>query len=706
MLPATGNSRASGSRWLPGALLLLLYAVAVGIYVALGSRQALPQVAPDEYTYSALARSLADGHGLTWHGGSAGIRAALYIYAIAPAWLLTHSQTEAYAIAKAISAALACAVVFPTWWLARRYLPPLVALIPAALVVAGSWMTHSGQLIMENLALPLSAAALAALVVAVTKPGSRWSWFALGFAVLATWSRMQLAVLIPIIFVVLLIDVAQHGREWSVQLRRNLGTIAVTGAIVLVGAVIVLADPSVLGAYAGLQTQTDLGRGLPLAGKQALAFIAMAGLVPFILAAAISARRDAWSSLDVRALLIVFWVAATVFIVQTGLLTTAFDVTWSIQRYVEYTLPLLFVLIVVGIWRGLLSWRPVGLVTLAVAALFLLEPGIQNIQEQRGLFGIIRRADQLAGVPAGWALALATLIAGGLVVVVLLAFRSRNTRAALAVTVVAVTGLVFAVQDQAGWAWQQQQSQVWRAGFPHDLSWVDHAAGGRPVARLIRLYNPYRTPQTEFFNRSITRVYRPGAAVGGTPVLGRTCAWDATTTGMLRFDPACGRAPNLFLLNDDLAKITFYGQRVIKDESGNGRVVAVDAAQQRVKAVLTPPCLAPIATTDPQTGRVVPPRSLCYSATSGSLYLDRPGKVTLRFRGGAHDQRIRVTGSWITRRPTFAIPAHDVTDVAFRVPAGRSRYEADFDWSEASPTNPRLTSARLSQGRRSTELLY
>ena len=190
-----------GPTWLPVALLFALYGVAVLVYILLGHRQPLPQVAPDEYQYSALARSFADGHGLTYNGGSIGVRAALYIYAISPAWIITDSLTHAYAIAKVASAFMICAVAFPTWLLARRYVPPLVALVPVVLILAGSWMSSAGQLIMENLALPLAAAALASLVAALARPGSRWLWLAFAFALLATWARFQLAVLIPIILV-------------------------------------------------------------------------------------------------------------------------------------------------------------------------------------------------------------------------------------------------------------------------------------------------------------------------------------------------------------------------------------------------------------------------------------------------------------------------------------------------------------------------
>ncbi len=703
--PAAGR----GPHWLPLALLFALYGFAVLVYIILGSRQPLPQVAPDEYQYSALARSVADGNGLTYNSGSIGIRWALYIYAISPAWLVTDSLTQAYAIAKAMSAFMVCAVVFPTWLLARRYMPPLVALVPAVLILAGSWMSSAGQLILENMAFPFAAASLAALVVALTRPGSRWVFISLGFAALATGARAQLAVLFLIVFLTLAVDIALQGAGWRERLRDRRWGAGVILAICVVGAFVVLADPSALGAYSELQAKSDLGRGLPLAGRQALAFIAMAAVLPFIFALAVSLRRRAWDETQLRPLLIVFWVGTITLVIVTGILTTAFDnVDWSIQRYVEYTLPLLYVVVVAGIWRGLIATRLVLLVTGLVAGVLLFTPGLQNIQEQRGVFGLLRRSDQLLGLSPGPTMALLALVVGLGTLLVVRLVRGPSTRATLLAVMVAFTGLVFAVQNEAGWTWQIKQARVWRDGFPKNMSWID-AATDEPLARIVVFYNPFRTPQTELFNRRITRTYVPATPVGGAPVNGFTCTWSADAEGAMTFDPKCGAQPTAFYLNDDLAKLTFVDQTVIAQKPGIGRVVKVDVkppAKPALRAVVNPPCLSPIATQDLKTGGINPPRAICGGSAQGTLYLDKPATLVLRFRGGQNEQRVQTQGSWSQEQPLTTVPPRTTTDITLRAPAGAQQWQAAFDWQGAPPAVPALTSVLLKQGGTTAELLY
>lgn len=711
LLDTEGAEQSGGDhrpQWLPVALLFALYGLAVLVYIVLGSRQPLPQVSPDEYQYSALARSFADGHGLMYNGGSIGVRAALYIYAISPAWLVTDSLTHAYAFAKGISAFMICAVAFPTWLLARRYMPPLVALVPVVLVLAGSWMTSAGQMIMENLAFPLAAASLAALVTALTRPGSRWLWIAFGFALLATWARFQLAVLVPIILLALIVDVSLQGHAWRARLRPYRWLLGLTAIMTVVGGIVVFSDPSVLGAYAGLTSGADIGRGIPLTGRQALAFIAMSAVLPFIFAVAVSLRRRAWDHEQLRPLLIVFWVATVTLVVETGILTTAFEhVDWSIQRYVEYSLPLLYVLVVAGIWRGLIATRLVLLVTGLVGVWLLFTPAVQNIQEQRGTFGPLRRADQLFGLNPGVTMALLALIVGGGTLLAVRLVRSHSARATMLAAVVVFTGLVFAVQDQAGWAWQIDQSRVWRDGFPADLSWIDHATD-RDLARMVVFYNPYRTPQTELFNRRITRTYVPTTPVAGTAVNGFTCTWKAAPTGALTFDPKCGPSPTSFYLNDDFAKLTYYDQHVIAQKHDIGRVVTVNTPPGKVRlhAVVNPPCLAPIATQDLKTGGIHPPAAVCGASTQGTLYLDTPATLVLRFRGGPNEQHVQPQTSWGAAPPVATLAANKVTDVTLKVPKGTQQWQVGFDWQGAPPAVPALTSVLLKQNGTSTELLY
>src|SRR4051795_1061008 len=69
-----------------------LYLAATAIYVVLGLRAKVPLLVPDELEYKHLAESLAHGHGFDWRGDTFGLRAALYVYAIAPAWVLANGE--------------------------------------------------------------------------------------------------------------------------------------------------------------------------------------------------------------------------------------------------------------------------------------------------------------------------------------------------------------------------------------------------------------------------------------------------------------------------------------------------------------------------------------------------------------------------------------------------------------------------------------
>src|SRR4051812_1082368 len=191
----------------------LVLAVAFVVYAILGSRLPMPGVFPDEFLYGHLARSLADGNGFSWRGDSPALWAALYVYSIVPAWVVA-SGVAAYKLAKLESALLICLTGVPVWVLARTMLSTRLALLATVLSLAGTWMVAAGGVLTENLALPLATASLAATTLALRTPGSRASWWALAFALLATWARFQLVVLIPVIFAAHLADAARAGSGW------------------------------------------------------------------------------------------------------------------------------------------------------------------------------------------------------------------------------------------------------------------------------------------------------------------------------------------------------------------------------------------------------------------------------------------------------------------------------------------------------------
>ena len=123
------------------------------------------------------------------------------------------SVVNSYQAAKVLGAFLASSVVVPVWLLARAYVGPRLALIPAALCIVGlAWMQITEFMASENLAFPLATASLAATVMAMRDTRSRWIAVSLGFAMLAALSRTQMLVL-PVILVVALIgDVLRQPR--------------------------------------------------------------------------------------------------------------------------------------------------------------------------------------------------------------------------------------------------------------------------------------------------------------------------------------------------------------------------------------------------------------------------------------------------------------------------------------------------------------
>lgn len=687
-----------------------LYAAAVLLYALLGHGLPIPKLFPDEPTYTGLARSMANGDGLTIRGDGQGLRAALWVYVMTPAWLLTSSLTKAYTLAKLIAAVLSCLVVFPTWFLARRFAPPGAALAAAALSVAGSWMTLSAAAVTENLALPLTAAALMALVFLLLEPGSRWGWWALGLAVLAAWARLQMGVLIPVIFTALVIDAALQRDRWRGRVHQHRVLLGVTGAVSVIGAIAVLADSSLLGFYGSVSGSLSLS-GVPTAlGRQTLAFLTMAGFVPVIALVAVTIEKAAWKQADLRSLLLVTWVATAGVLLLTGLTMPRLSgVTWPIQRYVVYTLPLLMVVLVAGYSRSVMRARWVMLATVIFSALLFASPNTLDPQESQGMWALTVRAGQLLGLSGSMALVVPCFLSGALVAGVLAASERGHGAARVALAAaLAVTAVAVVVQSQKSWSWERAVARSWEAAYPAPLDWVDKAGTG-DVMRIVAASNPNHASITEFFNDRIKGVYVPQAPVTGTPTVGRTCDWGPSQDGTLMLGSGCKLSDRL-LLNDDDARMTFYDQKVIADGGALGRVVQLPPeSTPRLKAMIKPLCGSPVTDTDLKTGKVKKPVVQCSSAMLVSVWPDQAGAVVLRFRGGAANHQIQIVTPENPAGEVRDIPAgSQVTDIPLPVAAGPQQFQVNVDWPAGaqSPLNPRLEGVVLVQGAGREQLLY
>ena len=104
-------------------------------------------------------------------------------------------------------------------------------------------------------------------------------------------------------------------------------------------------------------------------------------------------------------------------------------------------------------------------------------------------------------------------------------------------------------------------------------------------------------------------------------------------------------------------------------------------------------------------GRVVPSPLTCPSNTiTGQFWLDRPGELELRFRGGAAPQQIGVLGRVRSIPPgvttTVRLPvaaASPLVPIGIKVPVG---------WIGVPPAVPALVGARIVSGGKRVELLY
>jgi hypothetical protein len=690
----------------PWVLVGGLYALAAILYGALALHSPLPVLFPDEFRYSHLARSLADGEGFFWRGEHVGQSAALYVYFITPAYALFHSTVDAYQASKLLGTLALCLQLVPTWWLARDVVGPRLALIPAVLSVAGTWMLTGAETTTEALAFPLATAALCVAVMALRRPGSGLGWLALALLVPATWARIQLAVLVPALLAAFVIDVLRAApAERRARLRAHRPYLVVMGAAFVALAIVALAAPGVTGDYKHFfDLRPALGKVLSKTGLQLLELVALCAFAPVLLAAGAAVSGRAWRDDRAGPLLAVFWPAALALALQSGFFLAGYPpAVSSIGRYMSYVAPLALVLATVLVARpGLLNRRVLGVAAL-LALTLLARPAVAMMGEERATWSSAYRVHQVLGLAPATALTLVALLTLAVVAVVAhrsaLAPRASMSPARAAAVVALALGAVLAVQSQASWWQMLHTGSSFRTTMPDDLEWVDHHVGG-PVALLGITQNAPQFDDLDFFNRKITQAYGPAAGLAGRRVEGKVCTFRFSATGEVQVQPECGPTPHRFLINDPSARVTFQNEIASASDPRIGRVVEVaPAATPRARALVVLPC--PRRTPDYRGDRpdITPPTVpiTCRAALTGALWLDAPARVAVRYRGGAQTQTVTVG----TR--TFTLPAARDTTITFPAASGYSQFSAQQDWTSSAGT-PQVRAVALVQGARTTRL--
>jgi len=678
----------------PWAWVIGLYLLAAALYLVLALRSPLPVLFPDEFRYSHLARGLADGTGMDWRGQHLGQSAALYVYFITPAWGLFSSSVDAYHASKAMGTLALCAQLIPVWLLARELVGPRLALVPAALSVAGTWMLTSAETATEVLAFPLSTAALCVAVMALRRPGSRLGWLAFLLLALATWARIQVAVLVPALLVAFLLDALRDPTRRAERLRAHRTYLAVAGLGFAGLVVVALAAPGVTGDYQHFfDLRPSLRRILSKSGLQLLELVAVGGFAPVLLAAGAACSRRAWRDDRTGPLLAVFWPAALATVAQSGFFLAGYPPAISaIDRYVTYALPLALVLATVLVAKPALLSRTALAVAAVLSLTLLARPAVQMIGEERATWGVSYRLDQLLGLGTGLGLTLVALALLG--AVALVRARARGTAPARAVLVVAAATLaVLAFQDQAAW-WQMTKTGTsFRSTMASDLEWVDHHATG-PVALLAVTQNAPQFDDIDFFNRGITQAYAPASGILGRAIQGKVCSLRFALSGEVVLGAGCGPRPSRFLVNDPSARLTFQDELRSASERNVGRLVELKPSTvPRARSLVVLPCPRRTPGYSAVSPDIVPADApiTCARAMTGALWLDAPAQVQITYRGGLREQHVEAGG----RRATLP-PGVDTT-LRFAAPKGYSQFVAQADWARSAGT-PTVLSVALAGG--------
>jgi hypothetical protein len=333
----------------------LVAALAVGALVALSllvhwlasRRFSGLWIMPDEATYVHRALRLYQEGKLPLVGSSgAGYGVVYPIVAGLPLSIGSFATGDAWL--KPLQALVVSLAAVPVFLYARRLVPPLYAVIAAALTLASPLLLYSGLVMTEVVFYPIAAFALLAVARAVASTTLRDQAIALALIVLAVLARTQAVAFVGVFAGAALID-ALLARDLR-RLRAFWPVWALVALAVLVG----LARPGVLGAYATtIQSGYPVGAGIRMTYDH-LAYVVIAvGVIPAAAFAVllVEAARGREHDAQARALIAVTAAAVAVVVVQVGFFAARFA-HHVLGRDLAALPPLLFTVFALWLARG------------------------------------------------------------------------------------------------------------------------------------------------------------------------------------------------------------------------------------------------------------------------------------------------------------------------------------------------------------------
>lgn len=537
-MPTRARAR-SETRWAVLALLGLVVVSLVGRSLAAAAVEA-PQLLCDEFIHAAEARGLWGEGRYSFRGESAAPHSLLAPVAYGPAQLAGTTE-GAYSALKGTNVLFVSLTAVPVFVMARRIVAPVWAVVAAGLALALPGFAFAGLVMTESAFFPAVALAALLMMRAVERPTGAWQLLALAGVGLAAAIRPQALILAPALIAAAPLAAAMEARAHGEpatprRLFAALRAMALSAAV-LVGLVVlapllrlVRGDDlaGALGPYRAV-AEADYAPGaiVESAGLHG-AFLPLAAAVIPVTALVImlwralgqGETRDAQE----RAFLAVSLTSLLGTLIATVGFASAFTDGAVMERYFFSVLPLLMIVLVLWLDRGL-PRPPVATAVGAIVPVAIIAgvPVARYLDEGVPLDApsamiIPRIADALGGDPL--VVGASLVVVGGLWAAIAALAPRRVARVAVpAVVAVALIGGSVVAGDRI-----QEQSAFPRTLAGADPGWVDAAAGSG--ADVVYLDTGGQAPeaergaialQAEFWNRSVRRWAFTGATPCGLP---------------------------------------------------------------------------------------------------------------------------------------------------------------------------------------------
>ena len=534
--------------WLLGGLVALSAIVRFSL-IALPVRT--PFYLPDEYTYSAIARGIAETGRPVIRGVPAHFPALLEPLLAAPFWVGGDPEL-ALRLTQAEHAVLMSLGAIPVYLLARRLdLSARVALAAALVALVSPDFALSSLVVSEPVAYPLVLAAVYAAVVALDTPSRRAQLAVVLLVGLAAFARVQYALLVPV-FVVSAIIVARGNpkRAWS-----SFG-LATTAFAVLAAAAVAAGPSRVLGSYRGaFDLHAPVSTFLHQIGTHGVLLPVAAGIVLVPGAVVGLARGLVRPASTVESAF-----AAITSLFALGLIAQAIFVASTVsgnfgERYTFFFFPLLT--IAFGLYARSSGSRAPAVALAAVCALLAMRFPLSHYLGRSSDSTTLEAFGKLGSlIGVSTAALCASLAAVALAAVAAWVAWQPRSRAPVALAVAVVSQAIVAVGAGASTVDTGRQA---RSVLPADARWVDHARVGDVTLVGPPGYNAGAGVEATLWNGSITHVVRLHSSRPLDP--GQVLEARVTATGTLVTDR--GPVDGPVLVDRTGTWLAFTGARLV-----------------------------------------------------------------------------------------------------------------------------------------------